>query len=110
MLIIHIGITNRRAFAPSQTAVSTGQSSGTWRHGSRGSGKRRRGADESYAMQSLKVEISQIVEEDVQQTPRLYTDTNDTVLELKRGSLGVNDSEEHQDAASEERCSYEVPV
>ena len=61
-------------------------------------------------MQSLKVEISQIVEEDVQQTPRLYTDTNDTVLELKRGSLGVNDSEEHQDAASEERCSYEVPV
>ena len=107
MLIIHVGITNRRAFAPSQTAVSTGQSIGAGGRGLRGSGKRRHDASESYAMQNIKVDISQIVEDDAQRAPRLYTDLPGTML-----SLGYNDSEEQPEgAASVKQCACEgIPV
>ena len=84
MLFIHvaIGIAGRQAFTPSHTAVRTGQSA-NWRK-PRGVGGRRHGlAEESYTMQNIKVEITEIVEDDSQGIPDTYTSSSEIPLELK---------------------------
>ena len=93
MLIIRIGIANDRVYGVSNTG-GTNQGS-SWRDASRAASKRRR-TDGSYVMQDLKVEITQVVEDDSQfgpRSPRSYIDSADADgdFELKGDPLAVDD-------------------
>ena len=95
MLIIRIGIANDRLYGVSNTG-GTNQGS-SWRDASRAASKRRR-TDGSYVMQDLKVEITQVVEDDSQfgpRSPRSYIDSADADgdFELKGDPLDIDDDE-----------------
>lgn len=91
MLFIHVGISSRRAFTPSQTTVGTGQSK-NWRKPGRSRGRLHGVNEESYVMQDIKVEITETIEHDSSDRPDTYANSSKIPLELKSDAFHTGSS------------------